>query len=103
MAVEFALGGGFEQDVGAGDQLAQFRTVIFLLEIEHDRTFAAVVLPEKQRTLGIVFILIKGPDAARGAAAGRLYFDHFGAQSRQGQPAVLGLLVGQFNNADARK
>ena len=46
-------------------------------------------------------VLVEGADAARGAAAGRLHLDDVGAQPRQRQPAVLRLLVGQLDDADA--
>ena len=50
---------------------------------------------------GIFPVFVEGTDAACGAAAGRLHFDDLGAQTRQRQPAVLRLLVGQFDNAQA--
>ena len=57
-----------------------------LVQIEHDRALAEVVLPEEEGALGIP-VLVEGPDAAGGAAAGRLDLDDVGAQAGQRQPA----------------
>ena len=72
-----------------------------LAQVEHDRALAAVVLPEEQRALGILAVLIEGPDPTGGIATRRLHLDHVGAQSRQCQPAVLSLFVGQLDDPDA--
>src|SRR5262245_8995462 len=76
-------------------------TVCRLAQIEHDRALAAVVLPEKQGALGIFLVFVEGTDAARGAAAGWLHFDDLGAQTRQREPTILRLLVGEFDDAEA--
>src|SRR5262249_4737392 len=51
--------------------------------------------------LGIFPVFVEGTDAARGATTGWLHFDNIGAQTRQRQPAILRLLVGQFDDAQA--
>ena len=101
VAVELAPRRGLQQHVGGGDQRAEPIAVGRLAQIEHDGALAAVVLPEEQRALGILAVLVEGPDTARGTAAGRLHLDDVGAQPGQGQPTVLGLLVGQLDDANA--
>ncbi len=91
--VELPLGCRLQQHVGGGDQRAELLLVSRLAQVEHDRTFAAVVLPEEEGSLGIDHVLVEGADAARGATAGRLHLDHIGAQPGQCQPAVLRLLI----------
>ena len=83
------------------DERAEALAVLLLLEIEHDRALAAVVVPEEERALGTFLVLVERPDAARGIAAGRLDLDDVGAEPRKRQPAVLRLLVGQLDHADA--
>ena len=99
--VEFTPGCRLQQHVRGGDERAEPLPVLRLTQVEHDRALAAVVLPEEERALGIFPVLVEGPDAACGAAAGRLHLDDLGAQTRQRQAAVLGLLVGQLDDADA--
>src|SRR5262249_36263177 len=82
---------------------AEAITVGGLGQVEHDRALAAVVLPEEQRALGILAVLIEGANPSRGVAAGRLHLDDVGAESRQRQPAVLSLLVRQLDDANARE
>src|SRR4029453_2607416 len=84
-----------------GDERAEPLAVRRGLQVERDRALAAVVLPEEQRALGILAILVERPDAARRAATRRLHLDDVGAQAREREPAVLGLLVGQLDHADA--
>ena len=99
--VELSPGRGLQQHVGGGDERAEPVSIFALAQIEHDRALPAVVLPEEERALGVFPVLVEGTDAARGAAAGRLHLDDVGAETRQGQPAVLRLLVGQLDDADA--
>ena len=99
--VELAARRRLEQDVGARDERAEALAIFRPLQVEHDRALAAVVVPEEQRALGIRAVLVERADAARGAAAGRLDLDDLGAEARQRQPAVLGLLVGELDDADA--
>ncbi len=99
--VELALRRGFEQDVGARDERAEAVVVLLLLEIEHERFLAAVVIPEEERALGTFLVFVERPDLARGVAAGRLDLDDLGAQPRERQPAVLRLLVGELDDANA--
>ena len=100
-AVQLSPGRGLQQHVGRGDERAELVAVFRLVQIEHDRALAAVVLPEEQGALGIFPVFVEGTDAARGAAAGWLHFDDIGAQTRQRQPTILRLLVGQFDDAEA--
>src|SRR5262249_38089016 len=74
-----------------------------LAQIEQDRALATIVLPEEQGALWIFPIFVEGTDAARGAAAGWLYFDHISAQTCQRQPTILRLLVGELDNAETRE
>ena len=99
--VELTLRRGLEQDVGARDERAEALAILLLLEIEHERLLAAVVVPEEERALGVFLVLVERPDAARRVAAGRLDLDDLGAEAGQRQPAVLGLLVGELDDADA--
>ena len=99
--LEFASWGRLQQDVRGGDQRADPIAVVRPVQVEHDRALPPVVLPEEQRALAIFPIFVEGPDTARGATARRLDLDHVGAEPRQGQPAVLRLLVGQLDDADA--
>jgi hypothetical protein len=99
--VELAPRHRLQQHVGGGDQRAEPIPVRRLAQVEDDRALSAVVLPEEQRTLAILPILVEGSNAARGAAAGRLHLDDVGAQPRQRQSTVLRLLVGQLDGADA--
>ena len=73
---EITFGRGFEQYVGTRQQLTILGAVAFLVKIEHHRAFAAVVLPEEQRTIDARLVLVKRANSARAAAAGRLHFDH---------------------------
>src|SRR5438094_395566 len=98
--IELALRRRLQQHVGGGDQRAELILALRLTQVEHDGTLPAVVLPEEQRALRILSVLVKGTDAARGAAAGRLYLDDVGAQPGQSQAAVFRLLVGQLDDAD---
>src|SRR5262249_40083646 len=98
--VQLTPGRGLQQHVGRGDKGAELVTVCRLAQIKHDRTLAAVVLPEEQRALGISPVFVEGTDAARGTAAGWLYFDNISTQTCQRQPTILRLLVGQFDDAE---
>jgi len=77
--VELTPGCRLQQHVGGGDQRPEPILVFRLAQVEHDRVLSAVVLPEEQRALAIFPVLVEGPDAARGAAAGRLHLDDVGA------------------------
>jgi hypothetical protein len=99
--VELAPGRRLQQHVGAGHERAEAVAVFRLPQVEHDRALPAVVLPEEQGALGIFAILVEGADTARGAAAWWLHLDNIGTQTRQRQPTVLPLLVGQLDDADA--
>jgi hypothetical protein len=68
--VQLAPGRGLQQHVGRGNERAELVAVGLLVQIEHERALATVVLPEEQGALGIVPIFVEGPDAACGAAAG---------------------------------
>ena len=41
------------------------------------------------------------PDSSSGTTAGRLDLDDIGAETGEGQPAILGLFVGEFDDAYA--
>ena len=49
----------------------------------------------------MLLVLVERPDAPRRVAAGRLDLDDVGAETREREPAVLGLLVGQLDDAYA--
>src|SRR5262249_25534747 len=83
-----------------GDERTELVAVCRLVQIEPDRALAAIVLPEEQGALGIFSVFVEGTDAARGAAAGWLYFDNISTQTCQRQPTILRLLVGQFDDAE---
>jgi hypothetical protein len=101
--VELAFRGGLEQDVGARDERAEAVLILLLLEIEHERLLAAVVIPEEERSLRICLVFVEGADAAGGVAAGRLDLDDLGTEARERKAAVLGLLVGELDDAYAGK
>ena len=98
--VELSPGRGLEQHVGGSEQRAKTVAIFLPTQIEHDRSLAAIVLPEEQGAFGVRLVLVERTDAARGTAAGRLHLDDVGAEARQRQPAVFRLLVGQFDDAD---
>src|SRR5262249_34136087 len=101
--VELAARRRLHQDVHRAHERAKALAVVALAQIEHDRALATVVLPEEQRALRVLAVLIEGADAARGVAAGRLHFDDVGAQAGQREPAVFRLLVGQLDHANTGK
>jgi hypothetical protein len=87
--------------VGPGDELADPRRVGGVVEVQHDRALRSVVLPEEQRPLGALDVLVEGPDAPAGRSAGRLDLHHVGAEAGQHEPHVLGRLVGDLDDAEA--
>jgi hypothetical protein len=94
---------GVDDHVGPGDQLAQAGPVGGVVDVEHDRALRAVVLPEEERPLGTLDVLGERPDAPAGRAARGLHLHHVGAEAGQHQAHVLGRLVGQLDDADARE
>src|SRR6516162_1673840 len=90
-----------KQDVGLGEQRPEPLLVCLPIEIEYDRAFAAIVLPEEQRAFGVRLVLVERPDAPCGVAAWRLDLEHIGAESRERQAAIFCLLVRHFDVANA--
>src|SRR5215831_11440238 len=101
--IELAARRRLQQDVRRAHERLKALAVVALVQIEHDRALAAVVLPEEQGALRALLILIEGPDAPGGVAAWRLYLDDVRAQAGQREPAVLRLLVGQLDHANTGK
>ena len=92
-----------EQDVGLSQKRLELLAIRLPIEIEHDRAFAAIVLPEEQRAFRIRLVLVERPDAACRVATWRLDLEHISAESRERQPAIFRLLVRHLDDPDARQ
>ena len=100
--VELAPRRRFEQHVGARDERAEPLAVL----LPGRRSSTIERLPrlycqKNSERSGSSPVLVERADAARGAAAGRLDLDDVGAEPGERQPAVLRLLVGELDDADA--
>ena len=93
-----ALGGreGFEQHVGAREQLVQARAAGRRRELERDAALARIAEREAEARAAM-----EGREAPRTRARLRLDAQHVGAEVREQPPAQLALLVGEIDDAKA--
>ena len=92
---------GQQQHVGRPDERPQRLDVGRFGPVDHDRALAPVVLPEEERGLGVGIVAGERPQAAGGAALGRLDLDHVGAQAGQLKSGVRRQLIGDLDDANA--
>jgi hypothetical protein len=100
---EPALRRRLKQDIGRTQKRLEFFAIRRPIEIEHDRAFAAIVLPEEERAFGVWPVLVKRSDAAGRVTTWRLDLEHIGAKSREREPAIFGLFVRHLDDTDARQ
>src|SRR5262245_56213328 len=93
----------FKQDVGRSQKRLELLAIRLPIKIEHERTFAAIVLPEEQRTFGVWPVLVERPDAACRITTRRFDLEHISAKSREREPAIFGLFVRDLDDPDARQ
>ena len=96
-----AAAGGVEQDVGAAKQAEQALASGGAVQVERDRAFRAVVVPEVQRSFRIRPVAVEGTDATRRTAAGRLDLHNVRAETGEEQPTVLADLVADLDHPRA--
>ncbi len=92
-----------EQDIGAAEQAQQILARHGARQIENNRFFVAVVVPEEQRALETRLVLEKRADPPRRIAFGRLDLDHLGAEPGEQQPGIFGAFVGDLDHPEARQ
>src|SRR5206468_5913603 len=78
--VELAARRRFQQHVRGGEECLKPLAIVGLAQVKDDRPFPAVVLPEEERTLGIILVLVEGTDATGRTPTRRFDLDDVGAE-----------------------